>query len=274
MINLTTIKTIISLILITFLATNVSAQVIDTTKYVAKYNITYSRDSTNVENIKNEVMILNIGNHNSIFYSKNSLYKDSIKQIMFSNYKKTGKLAVPSNIPKTKFNYNIIKDYNKNEINFYDQSLSGGKFCINEKIDSFKWNLKNKNKSISGYKCQLATCIYAGREYEAWFTTEIPFRDGPYKFSGLPGLIVKIYDTKNHYSFELISFEKVIKETKISYPKNKIFYSNTSRENYCEIQRIALKKIASDYAMQSNSANDKLNVKKQLKKNNNPIELK
>ena len=263
-----------TLILVTFFAINISAQTIDTTKYVAEYSITYTRDSTVIDNMNTEVMILNIGSDNSIFYSKISTFKDSLDQLIIASYKKTGKLVIPSDMPTTKFNYNIIKDYNKNEINYYDKTFSGGKFCINEKINDFNWTLKRDNKVISGYKCQLATCNYGGREYEAWFTTEIPFRDGPYKFSGLPGLIIKIYDTKNHYTFELNSFEKTIKETEILYPENKIFYSNTSRENYCAIQRIALKKIASDYAMQSHSADDKLHVKKQLKKNNNPIELK
>lgn len=33
---------------------------------------------------------------------------------------------------------------------------------------------------------QKATCDFAGRKWIAWFTTEIPIQDGPYKFYGLP----------------------------------------------------------------------------------------
>lgn len=42
-------------------------------------------------------------------------------------------------------------------------------------------------------------------EWTAWFTTELPISDGPYKFHGLPGLILKIYDKTNTYSFDIIS---------------------------------------------------------------------
>lgn len=53
-----------------------------------------------------------------------------------------------------------------------------------------------------------ATVSHEGREYTAWYTTEIPIADGPYKFWGLPGLILKISDSENHYNFTLESFEK------------------------------------------------------------------
>src|SRR5690625_7853319 len=33
--------------------------------------------------------------------------------------------------------------------------------------------------------------------------------DGPYVFTGLPGLIVDIYDTQKHYHFSLLSVEKL-----------------------------------------------------------------
>ncbi len=42
----------------------------------------------------------------------------------------------------------------------------------------------------------------------AWYTTEIPINDGPYKFFGLPGLIIKLYDEKEHYVFEMTKLER------------------------------------------------------------------
>ena len=42
----------------------------------------------------------------------------------------------------------------------------------------------------------------------AWFTSEIPIQRGPWKFGGLPGLIVKISDAKKEYNFELVKLER------------------------------------------------------------------
>lgn len=55
---------------------------------------------------------------------------------------------------------------------------------------------------------QKATCNFAGRTWTAWFTTEIPIQDGPYKFHGLPGLIVKIEDQTKSHSYELKGVNK------------------------------------------------------------------
>ena len=72
-----------------------------------------------------------------------------------------------------------------------------------------QWELTDELLTIQGYSCQKATCHWRGRDYEAWFTSEIPIRRGPWKFGGLPGLIVKISDAKKEYDFELVKLERV-----------------------------------------------------------------
>ena len=52
---------------------------------------------------------------------------------------------------------------------------------------------------------------FRGRKWTAWFTQNIPIPEGPYKFSGLPGLIVEIYDSQNHYHYELTKVTKLSK---------------------------------------------------------------
>ena len=61
--------------------------------------------------------------------------------------------------------------------------------------------------TVIGYLCQKATCYFRGRNYTAWFTTDIPISNGPWKFGGLPGLILKIYDNDKLYTFECIKIE-------------------------------------------------------------------
>jgi len=70
-----------------------------------------------------------------------------------------------------------------------------------------QWTLESEKQTICGYQCQRATCHWRGRDYEAWFTSAIPLKSGPWKFGGLPGLIMKIYDTNHLYTWEAVSVE-------------------------------------------------------------------
>ena len=40
---------------------------------------------------------------------------------------------------------------------------------------------------MASFDCQKAECDFRGRRWEAWFTTEIPVGEGPWKLRGLPG---------------------------------------------------------------------------------------
>lgn len=68
-----------------------------------------------------------------------------------------------------------------------------------------KWTVGTETQLILGHKCQKATCNWRGRNFVAWFASDIPVRLGPWKFNGLPGLILKVYDTENLYVYEAVS---------------------------------------------------------------------
>jgi GLPGLI family protein len=67
----------------------------------------------------------------------------------------------------------------------------------------FTWNIQPEKQKIGEYNTQKATTEFGGRKWTAWFSSDIPFQDGPYKFYGLPGLIVKIEDDEKNYSWML-----------------------------------------------------------------------
>ena len=71
-----------------------------------------------------------------------------------------------------------------------------------------KWTIQKESTTICGYQCQKATCHYRGRDFEAWFAPSIPIKKGPWKFGGLPGLILKVYDKDHLYTFECVRVEK------------------------------------------------------------------
>ena len=77
-----------------------------------------------------------------------------------------------------------------------------------EKMPHQEWTIHADTLAILNFSCQKATCTFRGREYTAWFCVDIPISNGPWKFGGLPGLILKVYDKDHLFVFESIEIEK------------------------------------------------------------------
>ena len=56
---------------------------------------------------------------------------------------------------------------------------------------------------------RLATADFRGRRWTAWFATDIPVSDGPWKLGGLPGLILEAYDEGQQHVFTAVGLERV-----------------------------------------------------------------
>lgn len=103
-----------------------------------------------------------------------------------------------------------------------------------EPLPLMSWVIGAETKEICGYKCVKATCHWRGRDYTAWFTSEIPVPVGPWKFGGLPGLIMKVSDNDNVYSFEAIAVEN---GTFPIYAPRGNKYTETTRDKVWKLQR-------------------------------------
>ena len=245
--------------------------------YRAIYSVNYQPDSTDVKSKINGLLFtLLIGKNESVYADKNKILLDSILiGVEKGKIRPDYVLSNLNSVPKPVSNAKIIKNKNENKI-FYIDNISSQTYIYSEKLNLMKWNIKEDTASISNYKCQKAETFYAGRKYVAWFTTEIPFSDGPYKFNGLPGLIINLSDSKKHFEFTLIKFEKtdnlkmptsIEKPVKISkrkyymlrdsYFSNPIPFMESEGAVFDEENR---KKIIEIF-------------KKRKKQNNNPIEL-
>ena len=77
-----------------------------------------------------------------------------------------------------------------------------------EKWSGQEWTLQEDTATFLSHACQKATCHWRGRDYIAWFAPDIPIRRGPWKFGGLPGLIMKVHDVDSLYFFEAVAIEK------------------------------------------------------------------
>jgi len=85
-------------------------------------------------------------------------------------------------------------------------------YTVEQEFPVLEWTMGEESKEIGGYTVQKATTRFRGRDYSVWFTSELPFQSGPWKFQGLPGLILEVADSKGEVFFKYAGFEKVENE--------------------------------------------------------------
>jgi GLPGLI family protein len=121
---------------------------------------------------------------------------DSLKMV------KAKKNIVTSNknVQSDSIGERINKDFTKNKI-LKRILLLKRAFLLEDTFPTFNWVLHNENKTFGNITCQKATIYYKGRNYIAWFAPSIPVNNGPWKFQGLPGLILEIYDIEKEVQF-------------------------------------------------------------------------
>lgn len=119
-------------------------------------------------------------------------------------------------VKRTNIDYNDQYIYSLETITFTDSLL-----LVKEKIPDFNWNIKHKDTlKIGDFICNKATLDFRGRSYTAWYSTDIPLSYGPWKFSGLPGLIIEIYDNTRRYEWSLSRISNIsIDEKELSKSK-------------------------------------------------------
>ncbi len=152
-----------------------------------------------------EFFSLQIGNDRAFFASIISLKGDSVMENSRTAIKNSDGSTTLSwkkgvVIPKTDFNFTIVQS-NEN-IQYFDAI---GMSLLTYKEPVIKnWKLVDEAKVINTIHCKKAEVAFKGRNWIAWYSPEIPFPYGPMKFSGLPGLVIKITDDKGDFDFELI----------------------------------------------------------------------
>lgn len=159
---------------------------------------------------------LDITTEKSIYEDFTIRAQDSIIQQEVEQMTKTGVFKdLMKTITMPKFTYKVVKKYPSMEVSVQD-NISSKRFSYKSPT-KFNWKVDSEKTKIGVYAVQKATTDFGGRQWTAWFTMDVPFQDGPYKFHGLPGLIVKIEDSKKEYSWELKGNEDIAKWEELSY---------------------------------------------------------
>lgn len=82
-------------------------------------------------------------------------------------------------------------------------------YLYEEKYPTINWEIQEETKTIQGISCQKAVAQYKGRQWQVWFTDQIPIPFGPWELGGLPGLIVEASDAREEVVFSFDGFETI-----------------------------------------------------------------
>lgn len=225
----------------------VQKEKIDEAKLCLTYTATRTIDTVSLKRYQ-DMRRFEVGSNVSRDYS---IYADKSDSIAFEVYKKNAYAGADLYSWLEPDQRGFCEDYYYN----YPQKgvLLNSFFIVNaeyrysEPLPVFKWDTKfSETQTILGFICQKATADFRGRKWTVWYTTEIPVNHGPWKFSGLPGMILKAYDNDHFFEFTAVGIEKgrnspiFIYDSNApnatQYNQNKMKIVNTTRDKIRSLQ--------------------------------------
>lgn len=183
------------------------------------YMFKHINDTTQPENFLRDEVVTYIGQDGSYYTSYSSTRASEQMSALMNDPGFDGNLTIARNTSAINENY-LFKplDEKFQEV----RKLMSDRYVLDIDFPEQDWTVEDETQEIGGYTCQKATTHFKGRDYTAWFTTELPFSYGPWKLHGLPGLILEAYDSKKEVVFEYNGFDKEFdaKPFSIGIPEN------------------------------------------------------
>lgn len=195
-------------------------------EFVYDYNYCVDTTGTLSENYTNDRMLLQIA-HSGL--SKFSSYKNLTVDSILMNFSpdQVQEAALDGKLSNGEF-MTIYKNYPEGKLT-HTEKICIDWFRYEEDLPKMEWEMTDSTANIVGYECKSAVCNFRGRKWTAFFAEDIPVMDGPWKLTGLPGLILKASDENNHYSFECIGIKSKGDRPITIY---KVPFNKTSRKKF------------------------------------------
>ncbi|MDT3405183.1 GLPGLI family protein [Mucilaginibacter terrae] len=196
-------------ILLANLAVAAQAQKADTAQVIVHYKFTHVRDTTARDKPLNENMVLLVGRNASAYKSYDRKLREEQMRRSVMEQVNSGSTNFKLTSPGGPMGPNIEYYQYPNDNKFYINERVVNNYVIEEAMPAPAWKITADTSTIKGLACQKATTHFKGRDYTAWFCADLPYRVGPWKLNGLPGLIVEAYDAKKEVLFNFDGLEKV-----------------------------------------------------------------
>ena len=252
--KLNEMKVVVYLLLLTSLAVQATARepMIDRAYMKCLYRYVYTFDTLKNE-LRDDLLILQIGKEVSKCYSYYTFQCDSLQRTpdgakVWSELfrRATEKDGIYGDFPHVRMSTYVYKNYPTGQMTITDRISSQGYRYV-DSLHAQTWTMGDSTRQVLGYTCQQATADFRGRRWTAWFTTDIPVSDGPWKLGGLPGLILEAYDEGQQHVFTAVGLERVKDELIIF---NRPFRGNHRFE---QTNRLDFLRMERRFLMDSNS---------------------
>ena len=240
-------KIVVYLLLLSSLTVQAVARdpLIDRAYMKCLYRYVYLND-TLTGKTKNDLLVLQIGTRISKCFSHYSNQVDSLSALpngdmiigkMINEAMNNGEF-MRGNYPHKRLKTYIYKNYPEGRMTVTD-GLILQDYCYVDSLHTQIWTMGDSTREVLGYTCQQATADFRGRRWTAWFATDIPVSDGPWKLGGLPGLILEAYDEGQQHVFTAVGLERVKDEPIIF---NRSFGDNQKFEQTNRLEFLRSKK--------------------------------
>lgn len=247
----------------------VNSEIVDSSYIVCKYRQLHIKDPNIPVNISENTMILQIGKSIAIYVDEKKLaYANLIQKYEKDRINIESKTAEILAILRGSEREELYKNYPKGRITTKTNLL--GSYIYEEDLVKPQWSLVKGNINVLGYKCNKAITNFRGRSYTAWYCSEVSISQGPWKFWGLPGLIMKIEDDKNEISMECISLEKKVEPIFRYHKSSKTII--TDKDKFSKLLKDYMEN-PSPYLKSSGLITTELPTRPREKRPYNPIEL-
>lgn len=202
-----------------------------------QYKLSFRKDKHDSPNFySTDTVIVHISKHSSHSFC---VRENELSMNLHERFLKTGKRWTNLN---NWYGYigDVYNDYDRVTQHVRILMDAAGVYGYEEQIPTMSWKVaSDRKKRILGYECINATCSFRGRKYDAWFCPSLPFKCGPWKFGGLPGLIMEILDASEDYIFTCVSINK---KSRDSYNIDDSYIVKSSRKKMLQMQKMLCKK--------------------------------
>jgi GLPGLI family protein len=158
---------------------------------VYKYKFNFS--SSTSDTLTGELYFNDLGE--SYYYSSNNAIVKQENSIHQSEQKQPSKYKIKDSV--------IVYRNALTREHFFKKNAFFKTYLVADTLNDIAWELVSDDKKVGNFQCKSAKTRLAGRNYQVWYSADLPISSGPWKFFGLPGLIIEIKDDRGLIYFTL-----------------------------------------------------------------------